>query len=96
MCLTWANSWHWWADVPVKKHDRIFALPKPYQSKEPSIKYRGIFINDEAPALTGMVLEKFGKYGKEFHIKVFDLLLRLKVIIPSANNLAVSTAPLVC
>jgi len=72
------SPWHWWADVPVKHHDHIFALPQQYTSKEPSIKFRGIFINDEAPALTGLVLEKFGKYGKEFHEKVFDLLLRLK------------------
>ena len=47
-------------------------------SQEPSIKFRGIFINDEAPALTGFVLEKFGSYGKEFYVKVFELLLRLK------------------
>ncbi|KXJ93594.1 hypothetical protein Micbo1qcDRAFT_223221 [Microdochium bolleyi] len=72
------SPWHWWADVPVKKHDKIYALPTSYQSRSPSVKYRGIFINDEAPALTGLVIEKFGKYGKEFHIKVFDLLLRLK------------------
>lgn len=43
------------------------------------MRYRGIFVNDEAPALTGWVLEKFGKYGVEFYAKVFELLLRLKV-----------------
>jgi hypothetical protein len=45
---------------------------------EPSIQYRGIFINDEAPALTGWVLEKFGKYNSDFYKKVYELLLRLK------------------
>ncbi|KAL2401663.1 hypothetical protein ABEF93_007752 [Exophiala dermatitidis] len=72
------SPWHWWADVPVKNHDEIYALPTTISSKEPSVKYRGIFINDEAPALTGMVREKFGRYGKEFYSKVFDLLLRLR------------------
>lgn len=43
------------------------------------MKYRGIFLNDEAPSLTGWVLEKFGKYNSQFYEKVFELLLRLKV-----------------
>ena len=75
----WCCRWHWWADVPIKHHYEIYALPITTSSKEPSVKYRGIFINDEAPALTGMVLEKFGSFGKNFYAKVFDLLLRLKV-----------------
>ena len=58
---------------------KIFALPIHTIHGEPSIRYRGIFINDEAPALTGWVRDKFGKYGVEFYKKVFDLLLRLKV-----------------
>lgn len=45
---------------------------------EPSIQYRGIFINDEAPALTGWVLEKYGGYNSEFYRTVYELLLRLK------------------
>ncbi|KAL4863920.1 hypothetical protein BDV12DRAFT_201636 [Aspergillus spectabilis] len=48
-------------------------------SQEPSIKFRGMFINDESPSLTGLVIGKFGKYNKEFNTHVFDLLLRLKV-----------------
>lgn len=47
-------------------------------SGEPSVRYRGIFINDEAPALTGWVREKFGGYNVEFYKKVFELLLRLR------------------
>jgi len=42
------------------------------------VKYRGIFLNDEAPALTGWVREKFGNYNHQFYEKVFELLLRLK------------------
>ncbi|KAJ3549970.1 hypothetical protein NM208_g219 [Fusarium decemcellulare] len=72
------SPWYWWADVPPKFHQSIYASPKITTHGEPSIKYRGIFLNDEAPALTGWVLEKFGKYNSEFYKKVFELLLRLK------------------
>ncbi|ETS85424.1 hypothetical protein PFICI_03449 [Pestalotiopsis fici W106-1] len=72
------SPWYWWADVPPKHHANIYALPIHHISKEPSVKFRGIFINDEAPALTGWVLEKFGQYGKGFYERVFELLLRLK------------------
>lgn len=71
-------SWHWWADVPPKHHPEIYALPSiTTASGEPSVRYRGIFINDEAPALTGWVRDKFGGYNVQFYKKVFELLLRL-------------------
>ncbi|KAK9852257.1 hypothetical protein MYU51_008663 [Penicillium brevicompactum] len=72
------SPWYWWADVPAKHHPDIFAVPKETVHGEPSVQYRGIFINDEAPALTGWVLEKFGGYNTKFYIKVYELLLRLK------------------
>ncbi|KAJ5693449.1 hypothetical protein N7462_002872 [Penicillium macrosclerotiorum] len=72
------SPWYWWADVPAKFHSAIFALSIQTIQGEPSIQYRGIFINDEAPALTGWVREKFGKYNTHFYKKVYELLLRLK------------------
>jgi hypothetical protein len=45
---------------------------------QPSIKYRGIFLNDEQPALTGWVKANYGKYDSRFHAKVLELLLRLR------------------
>ncbi|KAF7194937.1 hypothetical protein HII31_03774 [Pseudocercospora fuligena] len=72
------SPWYWWADVPPKQHLEIYASDKTTSHGEPSIKHRGIFLNDEAPALTGWVLEKFGKYDSRFYEKVFELLLRLK------------------
>ncbi|KAJ5984567.1 hypothetical protein N7481_006666 [Penicillium waksmanii] len=72
------SPWYWWADVPPKFHTEIFALPIQTTHGEPSIQYRGIFINDEAPALTGWVLEKFGGYNSDFYKNVYELLLRLK------------------
>ncbi|KAI7093620.1 glycoside hydrolase family 115 protein [Hortaea werneckii] len=72
------SPWHWWADVSPRRRDAVFAPYQTTQHGEPSVKYRGIFLNDEAPSLTGWVLEKFGKYNSQFYEKVFELLLRLK------------------
>ncbi|KAJ5137078.1 hypothetical protein N7448_005632 [Penicillium atrosanguineum] len=72
------SPWYWWADIPANFHSNIYALPIQTSNGEPSIQYRGIFINDEAPALTGWVLENFGSYNSEFYKKVYELLLRLK------------------
>ena len=52
------SPWYWWADVPVTKHQEIFVIPGKHVIKEPAVKYRGIFLNDEAPALTNWVKEK--------------------------------------
>jgi hypothetical protein len=72
------SPWYWWADVPPKKKSQIYALPIKKTQGSPSIKYRGIFINDEAPALTGWVTANYGTYDSRFHAKVFELLLRLR------------------
>ncbi|KAH8732235.1 hypothetical protein GQ44DRAFT_735170 [Phaeosphaeriaceae sp. PMI808] len=72
------SPWYWWADVPAKKKTDIYALPIKKSQGPPSIKYRGIFLNDEQPALTNWVKEKYGKYDSQFHAKVFELLLRLR------------------
>jgi hypothetical protein len=72
------SAWHWWADVPVKKRPELYVLPGRYTIGEPAVQYRGIFINDEAPALMGWVLEKFGAFNHEFYEKVFELVLRMK------------------
>jgi hypothetical protein len=72
------SPWYWWADVPVTHRDALFVKPGRHLQGEPAVKYRGIFLNDEAPALTGWVNEKFGGYKHEFYEKVFELLLRLR------------------
>ncbi|HTP67794.1 MAG TPA: glycosyl hydrolase 115 family protein [Dongiaceae bacterium] len=72
------SPWYWWADVPVQHHDTLAVKPGVYSQGPPAVKYRGIFLNDEAPALTGWVKEKFGNYNHEFYEKVFELILRLK------------------
>jgi hypothetical protein len=72
------SPWYWWADVPVQHRDALFVKPGAYSQGPPAVKYRGIFLNDEAPSLTGWVNEKFGGYNHQFYEKVFELLLRLK------------------
>jgi hypothetical protein len=44
----------------------------------PAVRYRGIFLNDEAPALSGWTQEKFGGFNRNFYEHVFELLLRLR------------------
>ncbi len=72
------SPWYWWADVPVKKKAEI-TLPLNFSEEDfPKVKYRGIFINDEAPALSNWSKEKFGGFNHKFYEKVFELMLRLK------------------
>lgn len=71
------SPWTWWADVPVPKHDALFVAPGRFVDA-PSVKYRGIFINDEDPALGGLMKEKFGGPNHAFYEHVLELVLRLK------------------
>jgi len=72
------SPWYWWADVPVVHADALYVTAGRFIQGEPAVKYRGIFLNDEAPALTGWVNETYGGYNHKFYVKVFELLLRLK------------------
>ena len=72
------SPWWWWADVPAKKKDEVFIKAGTYRYEAPSVKYRGIFINDEAPAFSGWTKEKFGGVNHLVYEKMFELLLRLK------------------
>jgi hypothetical protein len=78
------SPWNWWADVPAKHQDNLHVTPGWHGS--PSVKYRGIFLNDEdwglqpwaaktlEPASAGGV----GDIGPRTYAKIFELLLRLK------------------
>jgi hypothetical protein len=72
------SPWYWWADVPVKKKIEAYFKAGIYEYGSPSVKYRGIFINDEAPAFSGWAKEKFGGINHLVYEKIFELLLRLK------------------
>ena len=86
------SPWYFWADVSIDHKAALYVKPGVY-TQQPSVKYRGIFINDEAPALTGWIKEKYGlikpsqnppigntvaNYGREFYAHIFELLLRTK------------------
>jgi hypothetical protein len=72
------SPWYWWADVPVKKHAALYVAAGIFKTDAPKVKYRGIFINDEAPAFSRWSKEKFGGANHVTYEKVFELLLRLK------------------
>lgn len=75
------SPWWWWADVPVERHDNVY-VDADYVSEAPSVKYRGIFINDEDWGLKTWASNNFEKelndIGPETYAKVCELLLRLK------------------
>jgi hypothetical protein len=72
------SPWYFWTDVPPKHHDELFVEAGRFVHEPPAVKYRGIFLNDEAPDLTGWAKEKFGGYNHAFYTNIFELLLRLK------------------
>jgi hypothetical protein len=72
------SPWYWWADVPVSHKDALFVKPGRFLQGEPAVKYRGIFLNDEAPSLSGWTHEKNGGFNRNLYVKVFELILRLK------------------
>lgn len=73
------SPWVYWADVMPKKQDEIvFGDDIDFTGKEPSVKFRGFFMNDEWPSLGNFVMNTFGDFNVKFYDAVFDLLLRLK------------------
>jgi len=78
--LCGVSPWHYFADVtPVERESvELSADVLNITSKEPTIKLRGFFLNDEWPSLGGWVHDTFGGFNELFYEKIFDLLLRLK------------------
>ncbi|MFN4175636.1 glycosyl hydrolase 115 family protein [Phenylobacterium sp.] len=71
------SPWHWFADVPVARRAEVFVAAGERRD-QPKVKYRGFFINDEAPALTTWAETRFGGANSKMYAHVFELLLRLK------------------
>lgn len=72
------SPWYYWADIPVRKSDELYVKSGRFVTQSPAVKYRGIFLNDEAPALSGWTRKTFGGFNHEFYEHVFELILRLK------------------
>lgn len=68
-----------WGDAPVQHKERMeLDASVEMISKEPSVKYRGFFINDEWPCFGTWAFHHFGGFNADMYDKVFELLLRLK------------------
>ena len=81
-----------WAAGMIAKHDyAVLNVSSPVVFPSPKVKYRGIFLNDEAPCLSTWVKNTFPDsqiptsipelakgMNSHFYAKVFELLLRLK------------------
>jgi len=80
--LIGVSPWHWWADVPVKRKNRVAIHGGVFKQGPPAVKYRGIFLNDEDWGLRPWAAKTFepetGNIGPKTYAKVFELLLRLR------------------
>jgi len=78
--LIGVSPWIWWADVrPVHKEELLLSIESlTCTSKEPSVKYRGFFINDEWPSFGSWSSKQFGGFNEDLYAHVFELILRLK------------------
>ncbi len=76
------SPWYWWADVPVAEKKQVHVSRKTIVQGPPSVKYRGIFINDEDWGLQPWAARQMDAdikdIGPNTYEKVFELLLRLK------------------
>ena len=81
------SPWYWWADVTPEHKDALFVKPGKYVQGPPAVKYRGIFLNDEAPDLSNWITNKFGlvptstnppippgvaNYNHQFYTRLFE------------------------
>ncbi len=82
------SPWYWWADVVPDRKAALFVRSGRYVQGEPSVKYRGIFLNDEFPNLTRWVSQHYGErktpegtaanFNAAFYARIFEVVLRLK------------------
>ncbi|GHT24140.1 hypothetical protein AGMMS4957_16680 [Bacteroidia bacterium] len=73
--LIGVSPWLWWADaVPGKKSEVV--LPAHFKNiQQPSVQYRGIFLNDED---WGLLPWSGQNIGPKTYARIFELLLRLR------------------
>ena len=71
------SPWHWFADVPVAKRADVY-LTAGSRRDQPKVRYRGFFINDEAPSFSTWAQKKFGGANAKAYAHIFELELRLK------------------
>lgn len=76
------SPWRWWADVAPAQKPSLYVTGTKTLSREPSVKYRGMFINDEDWGLTPWAAKGIDKasanIGPNTYARVMELLLRLR------------------
>lgn len=84
------SAWEWWADVATRRVDRIAVSSLTTYSKEPSVRYRGFFINaDNLKLWAGKTYDPAaGGLGPRSYARVFELMWRLKanMLWPAMNG----------
>ena len=82
--LIGVSPWVWWADSTPEKKSSFVISDNYFNSQQPSVQYRGIFLNDEDWGLMPWSSTNFeqsskkGEIGSQTHAKIFELLLRLR------------------
>lgn len=78
------SPWVWWADVLPEKKDSVTIPDDYYTLQQPSVQYRGIFLNDEDWGLMPWSSKNYeqtdrkGQIGPKTYARIFELLLRLR------------------
>jgi len=88
------SPWYWWADVTPQKKDSLYVKPGSYVQGEPTVRYRGIFINDEymLTQWSHKTHDPGKRIGPETYKRIFETLLRLKAnfLWPAMNQVGES------
>ncbi|HEX7316358.1 MAG TPA: glycosyl hydrolase 115 family protein [Pyrinomonadaceae bacterium] len=76
------SPWYWWADVTPKRRGELFVAAGTRAAGPPSVKYRGVFLNDEDWGLQPWAAKthepETGDIGPKTYARLFELMLRLK------------------
>jgi len=80
--LAGVSPWVWWADVAPEGKEELYIAGDRLNVGEPSVKYRGIFINDEdwglQPWAAKGIDQTYNNIGPNTYARVMELLLRLR------------------
>ena len=81
--LAGVSPWIWWGDVVPEKRSRLVLNDDFRTEQQPSVAYRGIFLNDEDWSLrpwSHKTYEPSGKsqIGPRTYRRIFELMLRLR------------------
>jgi hypothetical protein len=76
------SPWEWWADVNIRRVNQIAVDGSLHYAREPSVKYRGIFLNAGEHGMNPWVSKTFdpaqGNMGPRSYARIFELMWRLK------------------